>query len=86
MHLLPKEIGGGIYSGVFIKDVRSQGGARWYLSSNSAILQSCHSFLDYVNFIARPKVNTITPQFFSKVIDHQRLLYKDCFPLAFGFV
>ncbi len=35
IHLLPKEIGGGIYSGVFIKDVRSRSGARWYLSSNS---------------------------------------------------
>jgi hypothetical protein len=34
IHLLPKEIAGGIYSGVIIKDVRSQGGACWYLSSN----------------------------------------------------
>jgi hypothetical protein len=28
------EIGGRIYSGVLTQDVRSQGGARWYLSSN----------------------------------------------------
>jgi hypothetical protein len=33
--LLPKEIGGGIYSGVITKDIRSQGGVLWYLSSNS---------------------------------------------------
>ncbi len=29
IHLLPKEIGGGIYSGGINKDVRSQGGACW---------------------------------------------------------
>ncbi len=28
------EIGGGIYSFVINKDIRSQGGAHWYLSSN----------------------------------------------------
>ncbi len=35
IHLLPKEIGGGIYSCVITKDVRSRGKARWYLFSNT---------------------------------------------------
>jgi hypothetical protein len=41
IHLLPKEIGGRIYSGVIIKDVRSQGEARWYLSSNTKVGHCC---------------------------------------------